>query len=119
VLEAELRILAALGSEFTVSGLVNELNRSVNYVSELIEGVESKELILTDERSWDFRPPVLNQATGVFGPLVTGLSSGSLRSSAPVTCRVLCSRTFIRQYQVRSRAGSCTVEFINCPRQES
>jgi hypothetical protein len=53
--------------------------------------------LLTDENSWNFRPTVLNQATGVFGPLITGLESGSSRPSAPVTCRVLCSRTSVCQ----------------------
>lgn len=43
--EAELRVLAALDSESTVSELADELDRSVNYVSELVEKAEAKGLV--------------------------------------------------------------------------
>ena len=43
--EAELRVLAALDSESTVSELADELDRSVNYVSELVERAEAKGLV--------------------------------------------------------------------------
>lgn len=42
---AELRMLAALDSEATVSALADELDRSVNYVSELVERAEAKGLV--------------------------------------------------------------------------
>ena len=45
--EAELRVLATLDSESTVSELANELDRSVNYVSELVERAEAKGLVYT------------------------------------------------------------------------
>lgn len=45
--EAELRVLAMLDSESTVSELADELCRSVNYVSELVERAESKGLVRT------------------------------------------------------------------------
>ena len=43
--EAELRVLAALDSESSVSELADELDRSVNYVSELVERAEAKGLV--------------------------------------------------------------------------
>lgn len=45
--EAELRLLAALDSESTVSELADELDRSVNYVSELVDRTEAKSLVHT------------------------------------------------------------------------
>lgn len=45
--EAELRVLTALDSEYSVSELAAELGQSVNYVSELVERVESKGLVHT------------------------------------------------------------------------
>lgn len=45
--EAELRVLAALDSESTVSELAARLDRSVNYVSELVEQAEAKGLVHT------------------------------------------------------------------------
>ena len=45
--EAELRMLAALDSESTVSELADELDRSVNYVSELVERADEKGLVHT------------------------------------------------------------------------
>jgi len=43
--EAELRVLTALDSESSVSELADELDRSVNYVSELVERAEAKGLV--------------------------------------------------------------------------
>jgi len=45
--EAELRVLATLKSDSSISELANELNRSVNYTSELVERVEAKGLVNT------------------------------------------------------------------------
>lgn len=45
--ESELRALVALGDEPTVSDLAEELDRSVNYVSELVDRMESKGLVYT------------------------------------------------------------------------
>lgn len=45
--EAELRALAATRGEPTVSALAEELDRSVNYVSELVERMEAKGLVHT------------------------------------------------------------------------
>lgn len=45
--EAELRVLAAARGEPTVSALAEELDRSVNYVSELIGRMEEKGLVQT------------------------------------------------------------------------
>ena len=45
--EAELRMLAALDSESTVSELADDLDRSVNYISELVERAKSKGLVHT------------------------------------------------------------------------
>ena len=44
---AELEVLAALDGEATVSELADELERSVNYVSELVNRVEAKGLVHT------------------------------------------------------------------------
>jgi hypothetical protein len=38
-------------------------------------------VILTDENPADFRPPVFQKVSVLFGPLVTGLSSGFSRPS--------------------------------------
>jgi DNA-binding MarR family transcriptional regulator len=46
--EAELRVLAATGGEPTVSALANKLDRSVNYVSELVEQLEESGLVYTN-----------------------------------------------------------------------
>lgn len=43
--KAELRVLAALDSESSVSDIADELDRSVNYVSELVERAEVKGLV--------------------------------------------------------------------------
>ena len=45
--EAELRVLAAARGEPTVSALAEELDRSVNYVSELVDRMEEKGLVHT------------------------------------------------------------------------
>ncbi|QUO47673.1 helix-turn-helix domain-containing protein [Halorubrum ruber] len=45
--EAELRVLAAAQGEPTVSALAEELDRSVNYVSELLDQMEEKGLVHT------------------------------------------------------------------------
>ena len=45
--EAELRVLAALDSDATVTELATELDRSVNYVSELVDRAEAKGLVHT------------------------------------------------------------------------
>lgn len=45
--EAELRVLAAVRGEPTVSALAEELDRSVNYVSELVDRIEKKGLVRT------------------------------------------------------------------------
>jgi DNA-binding MarR family transcriptional regulator len=45
--EAELRVLAVARSEPTVSGLAEDLDRSVNYVSELVDRLVEKRLVHT------------------------------------------------------------------------
>jgi len=45
--EAELRVLATLKSDSSISELADDLDRSVNYTSELVERVESKGLVNT------------------------------------------------------------------------
>lgn len=45
--EAELRVLATLKSDSSISELADDLNRSVNYTSELVERVETKGLVNT------------------------------------------------------------------------
>ena len=45
--EAQLRVLATLDSESSISELANELDRSVNYVSELVERAEANGLVHT------------------------------------------------------------------------
>ena len=45
--EAELQVLATLNSDSTISKLADDLNRSVNYTSELVERVEAKGLVNT------------------------------------------------------------------------
>ena len=45
--EAELRVLATAPGEPTVSALAEELDRSVNYVSELVDRREAKGLVHT------------------------------------------------------------------------
>ena len=45
--KAELRVLAALDSDSSVTELADDLDRSVNYVSELVERVEAKGLVHT------------------------------------------------------------------------
>jgi DNA-binding IclR family transcriptional regulator len=45
--EAELRVLAAARGQPTVSALAEKLNRSVNYVSELVDGMQERGLVHT------------------------------------------------------------------------
>jgi len=45
--EAELQVLATLQSDSSISELADDLNRSVNYTSELVERVETKGLVNT------------------------------------------------------------------------